>query len=54
MKLKKVCKRGIIVLTLYFVVTACLFFATERIERLEEHGSDFRNTNTSIAVNFGK
>lgn len=54
MKMKELFKRGIAILTLYFVVTACLFLATDRIERLEQEGVDFRNSNTSVAVNFNK
>lgn len=54
MKAKELFKKGMVILTLYFVITACLFFATERIERLEQEGDNFRNSNSSVAVNFKK
>lgn len=54
MKLKKTVKKGLFVLSIYIVFTLCLVMASERIERLESSGSDFRNTNTSVAINFSK
>ncbi len=47
-------KKGFAVLLVYSLVTICLFMATERIERLEVHSDDFRNTNTSVSLNFSK
>ena len=51
MKLKKSIKRGFIVVSIYMVVTFCLFMAADRVERLEKQ--DFRNTDASVALKFG-
>ena len=50
MRLKKNIKRGFVVISIYMIVTFCLFMAADRVERLEKQ--DFRNTNTSVALKF--
>lgn len=53
-KMKKMVKEGFILFLLYSFITLCLFMATERIERLDQVGEDFRNTNQSVSINFSK
>lgn len=53
-KMKKMVKEGFILFLLYSFITLCLFMATERIERLDQVGDDFRNTNQSVSINFSK
>lgn len=38
-KMKKIIRKGIVILTIYFIFTVYLFCASERIERLEENES---------------
>ncbi|HIT23445.1 MAG TPA: hypothetical protein IAD45_03405 [Candidatus Faecimonas intestinavium] len=53
-KMKKIVKEGLWLFLLYTFITLCLLLATDRIERLEQLEGDFRNTNSSVSVNFGK
>lgn len=53
-KMKKVVKEGLWLFLLYTFITLCLFLATERIERLDFVEGDFRNTNSSVSINFGE
>lgn len=53
-KIKKIVKEGLWLFLLYTFITLCLLLATDRIERLEQLEGDFRNTNSSVSVNFGK
>lgn len=53
-KMKKIVKEGLGIFLLYTFVTLCLLLATERIERLDQIDENFRNTNSSVSVNFGK
>ena len=53
-KMKKIVKGGLWLFLLYTFITLCLLLATDRIERLEQLEGDFRNTNSSVSVNFGK
>lgn len=53
-KMKKMVKEGFILFLLYSFITLCLFMATERIERLDQVGENFRNTNQSVSINFSK
>ena len=53
-KMKKIVKEGLWLFLLYSFITLCLFLATDRIERVEQLEGDFRNTNSSVSVNFGK
>ncbi len=53
-KMKKIVKEGLWIFFLYSFITLCLFLATDRIERLEKLEGDFRNTNNSVSINFGK
>lgn len=52
MKLKRSVKMGLAVILIYSIVTTCLLMTADRIERLERE--DFRNTNTSVSIKFGK
>ena len=54
MKIKKMAKEGFFLFLLYSFITLCLFLATDRIERLDKVGDNFRNTNSSVSFNFGK
>ena len=45
---------GLFLFLLYSSITLCLFFATDRIERLEQMEGEFRNTNSSVSINLGK
>lgn len=53
-KMKKIVKEGLWLFLLYTFITLCLLLATERIERLDQAEGDFRNTNSSVSVNFRK
>lgn len=37
MVLRQKLKEGLIIITIYILITLCLFMAAERIERLENH-----------------
>ncbi len=54
LKMKKIVKEGLGLFLLYSFITLCLFMATERINRLDQVEGDFRNTNHSVSVQFGK
>lgn len=54
MKIKQMAKEGFFLFLLYSFITLCLFLATDRIERLDKVGDNFRNTNSSVSLNFGK
>lgn len=54
LKMKKIVKEGLGLFLLYSFITLCLFLATDRIERLDKMGDDFRNTNSSVSFNFDK
>ncbi len=54
MKIKQMAKEGFYLFLLYSLITLCLFLATDRIERLDKMGDDFRNTNSSVSFDFGK
>ena len=54
MKIKKMANEGFFLFLLYSLITLCLFLATDRIERLDKVGDNFRNTNSSVSLNFGK
>ena len=54
MKIKQMVKEGFFLFLLYSLITLCLFLATDRIERLDKVGDNFRNTNSSVSFNFGK
>ena len=54
MKIKKMAKEGFFLFLLYSLITLCLFLVTDRIERLDKVGDNFRNTNSSVSLNFGK
>ena len=45
--MKKIIKKGIIIVGIYFVFTAYLFMASNRIERLDTE-SDLEKVNVSI------
>ena len=53
MNLKKMVKEGLWIFLLYSLITLCLFLATDRIQRLDQAGDSFRNTNSSVSVHFG-
>lgn len=53
-KMKKMVKEGLWVFLLYAFITLCLFLATDRIERLDQVESDFRNTNSSVSLSLRK
>ena len=53
-KMKKIVKEGFWLVLIYTFITLCLFMATDRIERLDYAEENFRNTNSSVSVNFGK
>ena len=54
MKMKKIAKEGFFLFLLYSLFTLCLFMSADRIERLDQVGDDFRNTNQSVSINFLK
>ncbi len=54
MKMKKIAKEGFFLFLLYSLFTLCLFMSADRIERLDQVGDDFRNTNQSVSINFSK
>lgn len=53
-RMKKFVKEGLFLFLLYSLITLCLFFATDRIERLDQMEGEFRNTNSSVSINLGK
>lgn len=52
--MKKIVKEGLWIFLLYTFITLCLLLATDRIERLDQLESNFRNTNSSVSINLGK
>ena len=52
--IKKIVKEGLWIFLLYTFITLCLLLATDRIERLDQLESNFRNTNSSVSINLGK
>ena len=52
--MKKIVKEGLWIFLLYTFITLCLLLATDRIKRLDQLESNFRNTNSSVSINLGK
>ncbi|MDD6756592.1 MAG: hypothetical protein PUE33_00825 [bacterium] len=52
--MKKIVKEGLWIFLIYTFITLCLLLATDRIERLDQLESNFRNTNSSVSINLGK
>ena len=46
------CKKGFIVLTIYFCVAILILMAADRVERLEKGG--FSSSNCGISIKIGK
>lgn len=51
--MKKLMRKGLVVLTIYTVAVMCTFLVTNRVKELES-SNDFRNTNTSLSINLSK
>ncbi len=45
-------KKGLIVLTIYFVVAFLILMAADRVERLEKRG--FSSSNCGVSIKIGK
>lgn len=52
MKLKQFFKKGVIVFTIYFIITLCVLLMSDRIERLEKGG--FSSERCGIAIKLGR
>lgn len=52
MKLKEFFKKGVIVFTIYFIITICVLFMSDRIERLEKNG--FSSERCGFAIKIGR
>lgn len=46
--MKKIIEKGMAILTIYLIFTAYLFFACDRIERLEEEDETVEKVNVTI------
>ncbi len=51
--MKKLLRKGLVVLTIYAVTVICTFLVTNRVQELEG-SNNFRNTNTSLSINLSK
>lgn len=49
--MKRVLRKGFIVLTIYFTAVICTFLMTNRVQELDSNDS-FRNKNKGLVVNF--
>lgn len=52
MKLKQLLKKGLTIITIYAIVTLCVFVQADRVERLEDKG--FSTVNKGVAIKLNK
>ncbi len=49
--MKKILRKGLIIISIYVVAVICTFMVTNRVQELDS-SENLRNTNTSLSINF--
>ena len=51
--MKKTLRKGLVIITIYFIAVICTFIVTNRVEELDSSNT-LRNENKSLSINFTK
>lgn len=50
--MKKIIKKGMVVISIYLIAVVCTLLVTNRIEELDSNSN--LNTNSSLSINFSR